>query len=203
MDRPSVYPHTAATASTLANSSPSCKTMTDSKLPPVTLVLGGARSGKSTYAEQLAERQAADCVYLATATAGDDEMTVRIAEHRLRRGPQWRTHEEPLDLAGALAAEAAPGVVVLVDCLTLWVSNILVSNLNLQDEQEKLIAVLPGLIGPGVFVSNEVGLGIVPDNALARRFRDEAGRLNQAVAAAAQSVIFVAAGLPLVLKPTG
>lgn len=201
MDRPAVHPHTAATASTLANSCLSRKTMTDTKLPPVTLVLGGARSGKSTYAEQLAERHADDCVYLATATAGDDEMTSRIAEHRLRRGALWRTHEEPLDLSGALAAAAAPGTAILVDCLTLWLSNVLFKKLDPRNEQQKLLETLPRLRGPVIFVSNEVGLGIVPDNALARRFRDDAGRLNQAVAAAAQSVVFVAAGLPLVLKP--
>lgn len=175
--------------------------MTASSLPPVTLVLGGARSGKSSYAEQLAESQDRDCVYLATATAGDDEMAERIARHQERRGGRWRTVEAPLDLSGALVAGASPDAVVLVDCLTLWLSNILLEEINVENECGKLVATLPDLNGPVIFVSNEVGLGIVPDNALARRFRDEAGRLNQAVAAAAQSVVFVAAGLPLVLKP--
>ena len=176
--------------------------MTASNQPPLTLVLGGARSGKSTYAEALAESRPGPCVYLATATAGDDEMAERIAHHRARRGARWRTHEEPLDLAGALLAQSQADNTVLVDCLTLWLSNILFANLDVNNHCEQLVAALPQLPGPVVFVSNEVGLGIVPDNALARRFRDEAGRLNQAVAAAAQSVVFVAAGLPLVLKQT-
>ncbi|MEQ8357573.1 MAG: bifunctional adenosylcobinamide kinase/adenosylcobinamide-phosphate guanylyltransferase [Kiloniellaceae bacterium] len=174
--------------------------MTVSNLPPVTLVLGGARSGKSAYAERLAERRPGACIYLATATAGDPEMAARIAEHQLRRGERWRTEEAPLDLVGALKDTASVQGVVLVDCLTLWLSNILLRDLNVEDECGKLIEELPALAGPVIFVSNEVGLGIVPDNALARRFRDDAGRLNQAVAAAAQSVVFMAAGLPLVLK---
>lgn len=201
MDSRGRHPHTAAAAATLANSSPGCKTMTTSDLPPVTLVLGGARSGKSTYAEQLAESQPGPCLYVATATAGDAEMAERIARHQQRRGVRWHTIEAPLDLAAALSAGAAADSVVLVDCLTLWVSNILLEELDVEKECGKLLRALPGLAGPVIFVSNEVGLGIVPDNALARRFRDAAGRLNQSVAAAAQSVVFVAAGLPLVLKP--
>ncbi|HEY9537121.1 MAG TPA: bifunctional adenosylcobinamide kinase/adenosylcobinamide-phosphate guanylyltransferase [Kiloniellaceae bacterium] len=174
--------------------------MTTSKLPPVTLVLGGARSGKSTYAERLAESQAGPCLYLATAAAGDAEMAERIALHRQRRGGRWRTHEEPLALAEALGKAAEPGAAVLVDCLTLWLSNVLLADLDVENQCEQLVAALPRLRGPVIFVANEVGLGIVPDNALARHFRDAAGRLNQAVAAAAQSVVFIAAGLPLVLK---
>lgn len=177
--------------------------MTAPDLPPVTLVLGGARSGKSSYAERLAEGCDGACVYLATATAGDAEMAERIAHHRARRGGRWRTREEPLALANALAEAAEPGHVVLVDCLTLWLSNVMFADLDVENERGELIAALPRLRGPVIFVSNEVGLGIVPDNALARRFRDEAGRLNQAVAAAAQSVVLVAAGLPLVLKQPG
>lgn len=203
MDTRGGRPHTAETAATLANSTPSRKTMTASELPPATLVLGGARSGKSSYAERLAEGAADSCVYLATAAAGDAEMAERIARHRARRGRRWRTHEEPLALAEALAAVAEPGVVVLVDCLTLWLSNVMATDLDVENECGRLVAALPRLRGPAIFVSNEVGLGIVPDNALARRFRDEAGRLNQAVAAAAQSVVFLAAGLPLVLKQPG
>ena len=176
--------------------------MTASELPPVTLVLGGARSGKSTYAEQLAESRPGPCVYLATATAGDAEMAARIAEHQRRRGARWRTEEAPLDLAGALRVAALSDRVVLVDCLTLWLSNVLFADLDVENECGKLLAALPELAGPVIFVSNEVGLGIVPDNALARRFRDDAGRLNQAVAAAAQSVVFMAAGLPLRMKPS-
>ena len=177
--------------------------MTAPELPPVTLVLGGARSGKSTYAEQLAESRPGPCLYLATATAGDAEMVQRIADHQRRRGERWRTVEAPLDLAGALRAGASAEAVILVDCLTLWLSNILFADLDVENECGKLIAALPELAGPVIFVSNEVGLGIVPDNALARRFRDDAGRLNQAVAAAAQSVVFMAAGLPLQMKPAG
>ncbi len=186
-------------ASTFANPSHSFKTMTSLSLPPVTLVLGGARSGKSRYAEGLVESQAGAWIYLATAAAGDDEMVARIAEHQRRRGGRWQTREAPLDLIGALDA-AEPNATILVDCLTLWLTNILLADLDVESECEKLIAALPGLDSPVVFVSNEVGLGIVPDNALARRFRDAAGRLNQAVAEAAQSVVFVAAGLPLVMK---
>lgn len=177
--------------------------MTAPKLPPVTLVLGGARSGKSAYAERLAEAQPGPCVYLATATAGDTEMAARIAHHRARRGGRWRTHEEPIDLAGALAAVAEPNATVVVDCLTLWLSNLFLGVLDVESQCGLLVDALPRLTGPVILVSNEVGLGIVPDNALARRFRDEAGRLNQAVAAAAQSVVFVASGLPLVLKQPG
>jgi adenosylcobinamide kinase/adenosylcobinamide-phosphate guanylyltransferase len=203
MDRPGGRPHTVATAATLANSTPSRKTMTASALPPVTLVLGGARSGKSSYAERLAEGAGGSCIYLATAAAGDAEMAERIARHRARRGERWRTHEEPLALAEALATVARPEAAVLVDCLTLWLSNIMLADLDVENKCGNLVAALPRLRGPVIFVANEVGLGIVPDNALARRFRDEAGRLNQAVAAAAQSVVFLAAGLPLVLKQPG
>ena len=170
-------------------------------LPPVTLVLGGARSGKSGHAEALAEAAAAERLYLATGTAGDAEMAERIARHRARRGEGWTTCEEPLDLADALAAQSRADRPVLVDCLTLWLANLLFAERDPVRETRRLIDALPGLAGPVVFVSNEVGLGIVPDNALARLFRDEAGRLNQAVAAAADRVVFVAAGLPLVLKP--
>lgn len=172
---------------------------TSEPLAGVTLVLGGARSGKSAYAEALVAR-ADTPVYLATAEAGDGEMAERIRLHRARRGPHWTTVEEPLDLAGRLAALAAPGRAVLVDCLTLWLSNLIGAGRNLDAAGTGLVRALPALIGPVVFVANEVGLGIVPDNALARAFRDAAGRLNQEIAAAADRVVFVAAGLPLTLK---
>ncbi len=168
-------------------------------LAPLTLVLGGARSGKSTYAEGLLARHPAP-IYIATGEAGDGEMDERIRLHRARRGVTWRTVEAPLDLAGALQIEAIPGRALLVDCLTLWVSNLMGAGRDVEREGDHLIAALAGLRAPVVFVSNEVGLGIVPDNALARRFRDEAGRLNQKIAAACQRVVFVAAGLPLVMK---
>jgi adenosylcobinamide kinase / adenosylcobinamide-phosphate guanylyltransferase len=162
------------------------------------LVLGGARSGKSAYAERLVLESAPSAVYLATGTAGDGEMAERIRQHRARRGAAWTTVEEPLDLCGVLAGQARP---VLVDCLTLWLSNLMHAGADIGAETDRLTALLPRLAGPVVFVSNEVGLGIVPDNALAREFRDHAGRLNQAVAAAVDAVIFLAAGLPLQLKP--
>jgi len=169
-------------------------------LVPVTLVLGGVRSGKSRHAEALVESQPGPCVYLATAEAGDDEMTARIADHRARRGPRWTTVEEPLDLAGALARNCCPEGAVLVDCLTLWLSNLLGAERDAASECAGLLAALPGLAGPVVFVSNEVGQGIVPDNALARAFVDRAGRLHQDLAAAAQRVIFMTAGLPHEIK---
>jgi adenosylcobinamide kinase/adenosylcobinamide-phosphate guanylyltransferase len=169
-------------------------------LPPVTLILGGARSGKSRFAEQLVAGHPGRRVYLATAEARDAEMAERIRHHRARRGEGWDTVEEPLDLAGALARAAQGGAAVLVDCLTLWLSNLMGVGRDPAAEKSRLVADLPRLGGPVVFVSNEVGLGIVPDNALARSFRDEAGRLHQAMAAAADRVYFVAAGLSLTLK---
>ncbi len=169
-------------------------------LTPVTLILGGARSGKSRHAEILAETGTGPCVYLATAQAGDAEMAARIAAHRARRGGRWSTLEEPLDLVQALKEVCAPDRAVLVDCLTLWLSNILGADRDPAAEFEALLAALPALRGPVVFVSNEVGQGIVPANPLARRFVDEAGRLHQALAARADSVILMTAGLPLVLK---
>ena len=163
----------------------------------ITLILGGARSGKTAHALAAAEATGRGLVMIATAEALDAEMAERIARHRAERGPRWRTLEAPLDLAGALTQVSA-GETAVVDCLTLWVSNLMHAECDLEAEAARLIAALPGR--DLVLVSNEVGLGIVPDNALARRFRDAAGRLNQQVAAAADRVVFVAAGLPLVLK---
>lgn len=165
------------------------------------LVLGGARSGKSAHAERLVQTLAAGArpVYLATAEAGDGEMADRIAQHRARRGDGWRTLEAPLDLVGALA-QVTDGAPVLVDCLTLWLANLMAAERDVAAETERLIAALDGRAGTVLFVSNEVGWGIVPDNALARAFRDAAGRLHQAVAAAADEVYLVVAGLPLALK---
>ena len=178
-------------------SAPAAPPLGTAKLPRLTLVLGGARSGKSRYAESLiGERRAS---YIATAEVGDGEMAERVRLHRARRGRQWTTHEAPLDLASTLAA-CAPQGPMLVDCLTLWLSNLLLATRDIAAEQTALLRCLEALPSPAVLVANEVGLGIVPDNALARAFRDHAGRLNQAVAAAADRVIFVAAGLPLVLK---
>ena len=175
--------------------------MTGHCLPSVTLVLGGARSGKSLHAEGLVESQPGACIYLATSEPGDAEMAARIREHQARRGPRWQTLEEPLDLVGALARSATAEGAVLVDCLTLWLSNLMGAERDLADESARLVGALEGLAGPVVFVSNEVGLGVHPANALARRFVDHAGSLHQALAEAAQSVVFVTAGLPLQLKP--
>jgi adenosylcobinamide kinase/adenosylcobinamide-phosphate guanylyltransferase len=175
----------------------------DKQLPPITLVLGGARSGKSRYAEDLVTATGAG-VYLATAQAGDGEMAGRIARHRARRGSAWQTLEEPLALGPALVSASAMaetcGGAVLVDCLTLWLSNLMGAGCDVDRETAALLAVLPQLAAPVVFVSNEVGSGIVPATPLGRAFRDEAGRLNQRVAAAADHVVLVVAGLPLILK---
>jgi adenosylcobinamide kinase / adenosylcobinamide-phosphate guanylyltransferase len=170
------------------------------RLPRVTLVLGGARSGKSRHAETLIERASDSALYIATAEARDDEMAERIRLHRARRGARWTTIEEPLEIRARLDRDASLDRPVLVDCLTLWLANLLEAGRDPARESEALVAALPALNGPVVFVANEVGLGIVPENALARAFRDHAGRLNQAVAARADRVIFLAAGLPLVLK---
>jgi adenosylcobinamide kinase/adenosylcobinamide-phosphate guanylyltransferase len=161
-----------------------------------TLVLGGARSGKSRYAEGLLAH-ASPRTYLATAEAGDAEMAERIRRHREQRGSAWITREAPLDLPAAIRSESGA---LLVDCLTLWLSNLLSEDRDLDDAAGQLCAAIKRPGGPVVLVSNEVGLGIVPDNALARAFRDHAGRLNQRVAAVADRVLFVAAGLPLALK---
>jgi adenosylcobinamide kinase/adenosylcobinamide-phosphate guanylyltransferase len=171
--------------------------------PGVTLVLGGARSGKSAFAEKLVEASGLAPVYLATGQAFDGEMNERIALHQGRRGPQWRTVEEPLELREAMLRAAAADRVLLVDCLTLWVTNLMMAGRDIDAECASAVSVLDELAGPAVFVSNEVGLGIVPDNAMARAFRDHAGRVNQAFASAAQNVFFVAAGLPMQLKPSG
>jgi adenosylcobinamide kinase/adenosylcobinamide-phosphate guanylyltransferase len=169
-------------------------------LPKLTLVLGGARSGKSRHAEALiAASGPAPWLYLATAEVRDAEMAARVAEHRQRRGAGWLTREAPLDLAGALGAELA-GAPVLVDCLTLWLTNLMLAGRDIDAAAAELEAALATRRGPVVLVSNEVGLGIVPDNALARDFRDHAGRLHQRLAARADRVLFMVAGLPLTVK---
>ena len=168
----------------------------------VTLVLGGARSGKSSFAEKTALRSCASPIYLATARAGDDEMAQRICQHQLRRGSAWRLIEEPLDIAPVLAS-TAEGSAILVDCLSIWLSNLMEADRNIEATGAELSSVLERTRADVVLVANEVGLAIVPDNALARRYRDEAGLLNQRVAAAASDVVFMAAGLPMVLKRDG
>ena len=164
----------------------------------IELVIGGARSGKSAHAEARARTSGLKVTYLATGEARDAEMGARIAHHRARRPAGWRTVEEPLLLAAALRRAAAPDTCLLVDCLTLWLANVLFAERD--GEVAKLLETLPELPGRIILVSNEVGWGIVPENALARRFRDEQGRLNQQVAALADRVTLVAAGLALPLK---
>lgn len=165
----------------------------------LTFIIGGARSGKSSHAEQLVKRHAVPWAYIATAQAYDDEMRERIALHQVQRGEGWETTDAPLDLVAAL--DAVPdGRPVLVDCLTLWLTNHMLAEHDLASECARLERCLARPRGPWFVVSNEVGQGIVPDNALARRFRDAAGRLNQQIAGAADTVILMVAGLPLKVK---
>ena len=165
----------------------------------VTFLIGGARSGKSRHAEQLVRRYAAPWVYIATAQAYDDEMRERIALHQAQRGEGWETIDAPFDLVGALDS-IADGRPVLVDCLTLWLTNHMLAEHDLVTECARLERCLAQPRGPWFVVSNEVGQGIVPDNELARRFRDAAGRLNQQVAGIADTVLLMVAGLPLKVK---
>jgi adenosylcobinamide kinase/adenosylcobinamide-phosphate guanylyltransferase len=166
------------------------------------LVLGGQRSGKSRYAEELVLAGSGVAVYLATAAAndGDADMAVRIARHRTRRDGRWRTVEEPLELAAAIEREAGQGYHVLVECLTVWLSNLMMAERDVAEAGAELCAVLARVRGDVTLVSGEVGLGIIPDNALARRYADALGVMNQQIAAAVDRVVLVAAGLPLVLK---
>lgn len=164
-------------------------------------ILGGARSGKSAFAQQQAIASGLDVFYLATAQAGDAEMVERIARHRMERPADWGLVEEPLALAAALRAHAHPNRCLLIDCLTLWLSNLLAAGDDrLTVEIDALLDTLPTLPGHILLVSNEVGQGIVPANPLARRFRDEAGRLHQKIADRCDRAIFIMAGLPLILK---
>jgi adenosylcobinamide kinase/adenosylcobinamide-phosphate guanylyltransferase len=169
------------------------------RLAPLTLILGGARSGKSAYAESLFAAEKTK-VYVATAEAADAEMEARVLAHRARRGAAWVTVEEPRDLAGVLAAQARPGHPVLVEALTMWLANLMGTLADVEPAVAELIALLPTLPAPVVLVSDEVGLGIVPETELGRDFRDAAGDLNQRIAALCQRVVFIAAGLPLILK---
>ena len=170
---------------------------------PSLFVLGGARSGKSRYAQARAEAAGANPVFVATAEAFDDEMRERIARHRADRDMRWTTVEAPRELPAAIDAVNGEGAVVLVDCLTLWVSNLLLADANIARAGQQLCDAIGRFEGTLILVANEVGLGIVPDNALARAFRDAAGLLNQSVAAAAAEVVLLTAGLPLTLKPRG
>ena len=165
-----------------------------------TLVLGGARSGKSLFAERLVRDSGLARMYLATAAAGDDEMGARIAQHRTQRGDGWTTIEEPLALVETLERHARVDRVILVDCLTLWLSNLMFADRDPDLESYRLANCLRNTPTPIVLVSNEVGLGLVPETPIGRAFRDSQGRLNQIVAAAVPAVTFIAAGLPLWLK---
>lgn len=167
-----------------------------------TLILGGARSGKSALAERLAEASGLTPVYVATATAGDGEMAERIRHHQARRGPRWQLREAPLALADALREQDAPGVCLVVDCLTLWLTNLLLypEDGRLAREREALLETLPTLRARLYLISNETGLGVVPMGELSRRFVDEAGFLHQTLAARCDRVVLTVAGLPLVLK---
>ena len=165
------------------------------------LVLGGARSGKTRHALSLAEATAPTRLMIATAQALDEEMAARIARHQAERGAGWLTREAPLALAEALREEARPGRPVVVDCLTLWLTNILLAERDMEAAIAELAALVPTLAGPAIFVSNEVGQGITPPSKLGREFQDWQGRANQALAAACNVVVAVTAGLPRLLKP--
>ncbi len=169
----------------------------------IILVTGGARSGKSRHAEKLALGYGAPLGYLATGTAGDAEMAARIASHQARRGSEWQTMEEPLDLAGVLAGHDGYFRAIMVDCVTLWLTNLLLGGTATEeiiDRVKKLTELLLTLQTPVILVSNEVGSGIVPENQLARSFRDLAGHANQLLAEAADEVYVTISGLPLRLK---
>ena len=163
------------------------------------LVIGGARSGKSSLAEGLVTATGRSRCYIATSQPWDDEMRARIEEHRRQRGPGWRTVETPLDLVAALA-DLGPHEAALIDCATLWLTNLVLGERDVAQATQDLLKAIATCPAPVAIVTNEVGWGIVPDNALARRFRDAQGRLNQALAAQADLVVGVMAGLPFVLK---
>jgi len=173
---------------------------------PIHLILGGARSGKSAYAEKLAQQSGLPVTYIATAQVYDDEFGKRISHHQQRRPAHWKTVEQPFDLAGTLQANANAGQCVIVDCLTLWLAQCICpecappEGVDWSQERQTLLDILPALPGTIILVSNEVGMGIVPLGEINRQFQDEQGRLNQAIAALADEVLFIAAGLPLKLK---
>lgn len=175
--------------------------MTAKMLPPLTLVFGGAASGKSAFAEKLVVASGQPRVYIATSQAGDDEMRNKIFRHQAMRGPDWNTVEAPFDLAPALAG-LGDDQVVLIDCLTMWLSNHMLAEHDLEDRTTALLAAFDACPARLVLVSNEVGQGIVPEHALSRQFREAQGRLNQIIAAQSDLVVAVMAGLPLVLKGT-
>ena len=167
----------------------------------LTLVLGGVRSGKSRFAEDLADATGLEKIYIATAEAFDDGLKARIAAHQARRGDDWTTLDVPVDLPETLSVKTSPDKVVLVECLTLWLTNLLVKEIEPDDAIRDLLVAVKARRGPVILVSNEVGLGVMPMNSLARRFADLAGSLHQDLAACADKVVLVAAGLPMTLKP--
>lgn len=167
----------------------------------LTLVLGGVRSGKSRFAEDLAAATGLEKIYIATAEAFDDGLKARIAAHQARRGDDWTTFDVPVDLPETLSAQSSSDKVVLVECLTLWLTNLLVKEIEPDDAIHDLLVAVKARRGPVILVSNEVGLGVMPMNSLARRFADLAGSLHQDLAACADKVVLVAAGLPMTLKP--
>ncbi|MCH7313182.1 bifunctional adenosylcobinamide kinase/adenosylcobinamide-phosphate guanylyltransferase [Acinetobacter sp. ANC 3882] len=166
------------------------------------LILGGARSGKSRLAEQIAKDSGLAVVYIATAQALDEEMQQRIEHHRQQRPEHWQVCEEPIYLAEQILQLDQPNQLILVDCLTLWLSNLLLAeDINLQQQQmQKLFDILPQLQSRIILVSNETGLGVVPMGEISRRFVDEAGRLHQTLGQLAQKVVFCVAGFPMILK---
>jgi adenosylcobinamide kinase/adenosylcobinamide-phosphate guanylyltransferase len=168
-----------------------------------TLILGGARSGKSALGENLALASGLNCIYLATAEARDQEMVERITHHQDRRGTNWKLLEKTTDIANVIKQHSQPDTVMLIDCLTLWTSNLMEQDHNIPDAILSLEQAINAAQGDLIFVANEVGLGIVPMNKMARDFRDHAGRINQAVAATVDTVYFCIAGLPLTLKQNG
>ncbi len=166
----------------------------------LTFILGGARSGKSRHAQIMAEAMAGQLIYIATAQPFDDEMADRIARHRRDRDDRWQTIDAPIELAAAVRTQGVSDNIVLVDCLTLWMSNIMLSGADVDAAIDELVEALRALPVPGIIVSNEVGLGIVPDNAMARQFRDHTGRLHQRIAEIADRVEWMVAGLSLRMK---
>jgi len=171
----------------------------EKKLPGVSLVLGGAACGKSRFAETLCEASGLSKVYVATSQVWDDETALKVKAHKKQRGLGWITIEEPRDLASVLQDGTASDV-VLVDCMTLWLTNVVLAEEAVEPAIEGMLRALAGCAAPIVLVSNELGMGIVPENALARRFRNEHGRMNQKLAETADLVVHVVAGLPQVLK---
>lgn len=168
-------------------------------MPKVSLILGGAKSGKSKYSEDLTSNYE-NKIYIATAEARDGEMKDRIKAHQKQRGTSWQTIEEPLNIKDHIQSLHEPNSVILIDCITLWLSNLFEQNCNIETETNLLLKTLPNCSADVILVSNELGLSIVPENALARKFRDEQGILNQKLAKVATNVVFIAAGLPINLK---